>query len=101
MNNGARVPMNGFLRAPKYFLILSLMLFSPKILADPPQSTRKLDFSCMDRVVKEKIANCFEEKNACEISLKSASSQRPYVEIVLAILAGFAAGVVIDKSVRF
>ncbi len=59
----------------------------------------------MDRTVKEKIANCFEEKNACEIALKESANspfdRRPYLEIILAVLAGFAAGVVIDKSVRF
>lgn len=59
----------------------------------------------MDRQVKEKIHNCFEEKNACETALKDATSsqffQRPYLDIILALLAGFAAGVVIDKSVHF
>ncbi len=55
----------------------------------------------MDRTVKEKIANCFEEKNACEIALKDANSSQlgksPYLGLIVAMLAGFAAGVVLNR----
>lgn len=66
----------------------------------------KLDFNCLNRETKESVANCFDEKFVCETSLKESAKStqvggKIFDEIAFSILAGFAAGFIIDRQVHF
>jgi len=78
--------------------MLSLTICSPKTLAET-----KLDLSCLDRISKERVANCFDENFVCQSMLKKASSvgAAKNDEIIMAVLLGIAAGIFLDKQIHF
>jgi hypothetical protein len=98
MNNSSKSLSQKSRLATNAFLILSLTLCSPKTLAD-----QKLDLSCLDRISKERVANCFDENFVCQLELKSAAhaDQSKTPEIVIAVLVGIAAGILLDKQLHF
>lgn len=96
-----------FKRKSLCILILSLIAISQstfsqtnKVLIFPD---KPLNFSCLDRHVKESIEVCFEENEQCHRALELQAKEDPQISwkmIALYLLSGFAVGVLIDQRVK-
>lgn len=103
MKKKGKILCAGLRNVTKVFLMMSLTLYFPKISAQ--EALKNFDFKCLNRDQKETIELCFEEVDDCHNALKDATTPPPpitYVpDLLLSILAGFAAGVVVSKQVGF
>ena len=78
------------------------MLLMPNTSAAQSPAPSNLNLSCLDRQQREEIADCFGELEVCNAEFKEATTppSAKVPQLIMAILAGFAAGVAIDYSAR-
>lgn len=87
--------MQKYVKPFAFFLILSLITFSTKILA---QEIPKPDFTCLTRPQKEQIVACFEQNTECHQALAKATSepvQDSWGILIAASLMGVIGGLII------